>query len=180
MLQTMPTLESPSHNCYSAVDELGGEGRGGKLLNWDRGAEVITEYGGEARQDGVMESEEAPQSSLVTKFPDKGVEVTVGSGVEASQEESGGEARQEESGVEASQDLVTEEGALAGQSFLQLLPGPGRCLAVLRLPRSGLRECRGLEELQGVMQVSEPGGCAAVNLSSPSWTCPTTSSPCCP
>ena len=151
--------------------EAGGEGRGGKLLDWDRGAEVITEYGGEARQDGVMESEEAPQSSLVTKFPDRGVEVVMEYGVKARQEESGGEARQ---------DLVTEEGALAGQSFLQLLPGPGRCLAVLQLPRSGLRECRGLEELQGVMQVRQAEGCGAVNLPSPSWTCRTTSSPCCP
>ena len=143
LLQTMPTLASPSLS--NAVEELA-------LLDWDRGAEVITEYGEETRQDGVMEREErtrVPFSSPVTKFQDR-------------------------------QEIVTAERALAGQTFLQLVPGPGRCLSVLQLARAGLRECRGLEELEGVMQVSEAGGCGAVNLPSPSWTCPTTSSPCCP
>ena len=112
------------------------------------------EYGGEERQDE--------------------------SGVEVRQEEYGVEARQEGCGVEARQDIVTEGIALACQTFPQLVPGPGRCLSVLQLARSGLRECRGLEELQGVMQVSWAGGCGADNLPSPSWTCPTTCSPCCP
>ena len=143
MLQTMPTLASPSLS--NAVEELA-------LLDWDRGAEVITEYGEETRQHGVMEREErtrVPFSSPVTKFQDR-------------------------------QEIVTAERALAGQTFLQLVPGPGRCLSVLQLARSGLRECSGLEELQGIMQVSWAGGCGADNLPSPSWTCPTTSSPCCP
>ena len=129
LLQTMLSLQNPSHGI--AAEELDGEERrGGKLSHWDRGVEVIMESGLEAREERAR----APQDSIVVKLRERGVEVMTEYGVEERQEE--------------------EKRALVVQSFLELVPGPGRCLSVLQLSNSGLRELQGLEELQGVMKVS--------------------------
>ena len=123
------------------------DGRGAKLRAWDRGVEVITESGREdivtatvTECDTVREERErVGRSSPVSELRDRAAEVIT------------------ETGEEARQDIVMEERARVGQTFLQL--AAGRCLSVLQLAHCGLRDCRGLEELQGVMQVSWAGGC---------------------